>query len=189
MRLTDLAKHLLRPLVAGAGILVDGTAGRGGDSLFLAGNSPPSAEVYIYDLQPEALAMTRQRLAARDLTDKCRLHLADHRQLAGQLPPAIDVAMFNLGYCPGLNKTVVTDPEATLAGLRAVLERLNPGGALSVIAYRGHLGGEQETAAVAGLFSQLPADQFDGFCTDVCGRGTSAPRLFVAVRRGGPVAG
>ena len=43
-----------------------------------------------------------------------------------------------VGYLPGSDKRIQTEPESTLSALRAASELLKPDGLLLVVAYRGH---------------------------------------------------
>jgi hypothetical protein len=67
------------------------------------------------------------------------------RQHVGQ----VSVAMFNLGYLPFGNKSIVTTASSTLQALGHVFNALRIGGLLSVLAYPGHAGGEEESLMIA----------------------------------------
>ena len=56
--------------------------------------------------------------------------------------------MFNLGYLPGGDKRIITSPESTLDAIQIAITYLAEGGTLTIIAYRGHPGGQMETEAV-----------------------------------------
>jgi hypothetical protein len=56
---------------------------------------------------------------------------------------------FNLGYLPGSDKTIQTEPKSTLGALRAASDLLKSDGLLLVVAYRGHDGGQTEATQVA----------------------------------------
>ena len=68
----------------------------------------------------------------------------------------VAVVMFNLGYLPGGDKSLVTRPDTTLPALRAALDLLAPGGLVSVVAYPGHFGGAEESEAVEAFLRDLP---------------------------------
>jgi hypothetical protein len=70
--------------------------------------------------------------------------------------------MFNLGYLPGSDKSVITQVESTLQALEAGLQALGRQGAISIIAYRGHAGGLIEYEAVQQWVDGLPPESF--FC-------------------------
>lgn len=128
---------------------VDATAGNGHDTVFLAARVGPSGNVLAFDIQRAAIESTRQRLTAAGLAARVELIEDSHARLA-EFAGAGEwgAAMFNLGYLPGGDHGVITEPEATLAALEAVPERLRVGGVLTVVGYPGHPGGAGEAAAV-----------------------------------------
>lgn len=48
---------------------------------------------------------------------------------------------FNLGYLPGGDKTLITEPHTTLKALNVAKDILTPGGLISLVVYVGHPGG------------------------------------------------
>ncbi|MBT8401473.1 MAG: class I SAM-dependent methyltransferase, partial [Rhodothermia bacterium] len=75
-------------------------------------------------------------------------------------PSRISASLFNLGYLPGSDKSVVTRPETTIGALDAASKWLMPNGLISVVAYTGHDGGREEAEAVRDWTAGLPADEF-----------------------------
>jgi SAM-dependent methyltransferase len=140
---------------------VDATAGNGHDTAFLAQAVGPGGRVFAIDIQEAALRATAARLEGLDLLDRVTLVRGDHAGMAALLPcgarGAIALVCFNLGYLPDGDHRIVTTAEATLAALRAAAGLIRPGGALSVIAYRGHPGGWEEARAVARFVAELAA--------------------------------
>ncbi|MBL9204882.1 MAG: hypothetical protein JNN01_07340 [Opitutaceae bacterium] len=152
--------EVLRVLTPGCWA-VDATAGRGSDTCFLARTVGPGGRVVAFDVQTEALVITRDRLVREALEDRVHLLQASHACLSELLPaPArgrLAAVMFNLGYLPrGVRPSVITRPESTLPALEQACAELRPGGLLSVVSYRGHPGGAEEDAAVAGFFAARP---------------------------------
>ena len=145
--------------LAPGGFAVDGTVGNGHDTVMLAGAAGAAGRVFGFDIQPAAVATTRERLRAGGLADRVILFEAGHERLAELLPSevrgALRVAVFNLGYLPGGDKALITCTGTTLAALSQAWEWLAPGGLLLVTLYPGHPGGDEETVAVRAWASGL----------------------------------
>ncbi|MFO7724544.1 MAG: class I SAM-dependent methyltransferase [Oceanipulchritudo sp.] len=140
---------------------LDATAGNGRDTAALAAAVSPGGRVFALDIQEDALRRTAALLEKQHLLDAVTLINGDHGKLRDYLPCAvrgrIDLACFNLGYLPGSDHALVTQPESTLSALQESLRLLAPAGALSVIAYRGHQGALEEARLVQAFFETLPA--------------------------------
>jgi SAM-dependent methyltransferase len=152
-RVLDFAKQLTAAALYEGGVAVDATVGNGHDTLHLARLVGEGGHVYGYDIQDEALAAARRRLEGAGMSRRVTLQCAGHEHLAAALPPAVHgqvrAAMFNLGYLPGGDKSMTTEPDTTLRALDAAGRVLAPGGVLTVVLYTGHAGGLEEAEAVA----------------------------------------
>lgn len=177
-RPTELLHTLLRERIAHGDLVIDATAGNGHDTLFLAEAVGAAGKVIAIDIQEEAISATRKRLAEASLLDRVSLHCGSHvdlRELAGEASPSAIV--FNLGYLPGGNRSVITRTEETLAAISASTEILRPGGTLAVVCYPGHSGGDSEAAAVEDFISS-----FAGLRTARYGMlGTEKPAPFLLI--------
>lgn len=143
--------------------VIDATAGRGIDTLTLAELVGRRGTVYAFDIQQEALDRTSERLAPLALADNqpaVKLVLGNHARMEELVEPeahgTIAAVMFNLGYLPGGDETVITQPNTTISALEASLALLRPGGIVTCVLYPGHPGGEIEAAAVESWASELP---------------------------------
>lgn len=170
-RLTEYAHEQLRTVLKPGDICIDATAGNGHDTLFLAKIVGPTGHVFAFDIQNVAIEATR-RIAPEHVT----LIRSSHAEMQASTPRQhhgnIAAIMFNLGYLPGSIKTIVTNPETTIPALAAAVELLKPNGMLTVMAYRGHDGGEAELECVRNFFSNKTAVQFDA-------DSPSGPSLFI----------
>lgn len=167
---------------------VDATAGNGHDTLFLAEQVGPHGRVFAFDVQQEALDTTRRRLVEHHIpNDVCQLFLKSHAHMSEALPreafARIDAVMFNLGFRPGCDKRLTTQPPSTLAALSAATTLLSPGGVLTLVAYPGHEAGQSESEQVAAWMGELPADQFEVQGIRAANRAHPAPHLWLALRR------
>lgn len=180
----SFAQKLVEDRVAPGDIVIDATVGTGVDTLFLAKTVGCAGTVYGFDVQPLALALTRERLdaaaqaapsaagargprgrAGASGLAEARLLLRSHAELAAALPAAVHghvaAVMFNLGYLPVAeidpSARVITLAETTLPALEAALTVLRPGGVATVVVYPGHEGGDLEGNAVEAWAAQLPS--------------------------------
>lgn len=87
--------------------------------------------------------------------------------------------VFNLGFLPGSDKTVITQQSSTVEAVKAACEVLQYGGLLSVLSYTGHDGGVEEYQAVQQLISKLPPSEWVTSQVQLLNRPT-APILLLA---------
>ena len=158
IRVTERAQKLATEILRPGDIAVDGTAGKGRDTACLAQAVGPSGHVHAFDIQPEAVASTHNLLEVAGLLGRVSLHQRSHAELADVLTPdqrgKIGVAIFNLGYLPGGDQDIITQPASTDRALRAAFENLRPGGRLICVAYTGHPGGPEESDIVLTFAEQ-----------------------------------
>lgn len=173
----EVAHSLLRNRLATAQTIVDATAGNGGDTLFLAENSPVTAKIYAFDIQAAAVAAT-QALTKRYAT-KINCILASHAAVDAYVVGEIDAAVFNLGYLPGGNHAVTTEEASTLAAVQKILKKLSLNGVLVIVAYPGHTAGSTEKQALETYLADLPSRQFTVGGYKLLNHGAAAPILYV----------
>lgn len=186
-RITNIAHHLVGSIVRKGDHVVDATAGNGHDTLFLADLVGPEGKVDSFDIQDEAIAATRRRTAG--YPQVC-LHQISHTDMRTRINGQVRAVMFNLGFLPSGDKSVITKPDSTLAALEDSRFLIEGDGILSVIVYPSHHGGSEEAICVDGWFSRLPSEEFKVWrCGDWpppvpgnCPK-NPAPYLLAAVRR------
>ena len=154
LRMTDMAHLLLAQYVQEGDTVIDATAGNGYDTLFLAQKVGDAGIVHAFDVQREAIENTRERLKDHNLSHRVRLHHTTHTDIS-KLNTPVKAVVFNLGYLPGSDKEIVTQGATTCGAVAAALSLLQSGGAVVIVLYRGHAGGEQEAADVEAYVRQL----------------------------------
>jgi hypothetical protein len=88
-----------------------------------------------------------------------RWALQSHLTLMKALAPrSVKVVVFNLGYLPGGDKSIVTVPEVTLATIGASRSALQEGGCISATCYPGHEEGQAEEAGILEDARSLPVE-------------------------------
>ncbi|MDN4594027.1 class I SAM-dependent methyltransferase [Polycladomyces subterraneus] len=177
---------LVRQAVDEGGIAIDATAGNGHDTQFLAECVGPAGKVYAFDIQQEALARTKQRLNEQGIANRVALIHAGHHEMDRHLPEEIrgklQAVMFNLGYLPHGDPTIITRPETTLPALKTSAVWLAPGGVLSVVLYTGHPGGQEEAEHVLQWAQSLSSQTFQVMHYRLLNR-KQAPSLVLVEKR------
>lgn len=148
--------------------VVDATAGNGHDSLFLAQKIQPSGRLFIFDVQSAAIEATQKRLSDHHIElsqDGVAFHLTGHENFAAVLPQElrgeIHAVMFNLGYLPGGDKSLITLPDNSLSAIQQALSWLAPDGMMTVVLYPGHEGGHQEAELIESHLQALSSQEFE----------------------------
>lgn len=163
LRLTDVAHDNVRRVATEGDIVVDATAGNGHDTCFLAGLVGSDGSVFSIDVQPAALERTSHRLQQQGQSNVTMVR-QNHSQLSaivpGHLHGRVAAVMFNLGYLPGGDKSIITTEDSTIPAILAAFDILRPGGVVTILVYPGHPGGSDESEAVANLLQSLEADRF-----------------------------
>ena len=155
LRPLQMAHAFLEEVVTDEDIVVDATMGNGHDTLFLA---RLAKKVFAFYIQEQAVEQTTKRLAEAKL-DNVELLLTGHENV-DQYVESIKAAIFNLGYLPSADKTVITQPHTTIQALEKLCQRLVAGGRIAIMIYYGHAGGDVERDAVLDFVSQLPQQEF-----------------------------
>ena len=68
--------------------------------------------------------------------------------------------IFNLGYLPSADKSVITQPQTTIEALEKLCSLLVKGGRIAIMIYYGHDGGDLERDAVLDFVSQLNQQEY-----------------------------
>ena len=151
----EMAHDFLAQVITQEDIVVDATMGNGHDTLFLA---KLAKQVYAFDIQEQALEKTSQRLQEAGLTN-VELILQGH-ETVDQFVREVKAAIFNLGYLPSADKSIITQPQTTIEALDKLCQLLVKGGRIAIMIYYGHEGGNIERDAVMDFVSHLPQEEY-----------------------------
>lgn len=180
--LVKLAQHLVAEVLKPGDIAIDATAGNGHDTAFLLTRVTPDGFVYGFDIQQEAINQTTRRLQESCTGALFNLFKADHAAMLDFLPDglrgSVTAIMFNLGYLPGSNKRIITRTTSTLTALDAATRLLAPAGLITVAAYPGHDGGNEEMYAVDAWRQALDPVHYRTAFYDNRPGNPAAPKLF-----------
>ncbi|WP_227936531.1 class I SAM-dependent methyltransferase [Alkalihalobacillus deserti] len=153
------ARFLLEQAIQAGDIAVDCTVGNGHDTLFLANLVGEDGLVYGFDIQEQAIAATTSRLQEHHVLSRVELIQRGHenvRQVISKLDyRRLKGAIFNLGFLPGGDKSIVTTYTSTLAAVSALLEMMAPSGIIVLVIYHGHDEGKEEKNQVLSFVEQI----------------------------------
>ncbi|HHF7011071.1 TPA: class I SAM-dependent methyltransferase [Streptococcus mutans] len=152
----ELSHDFLSQVLDKNSIAIDATMGNGNDTVFL---SHLAKKVYAFDVQEQALIKTREKLENLGFND-VQLILDGHQTIDKYVDGPIRAAIFNLGYLPSADKTIITKTDTTLEAIGKILDRLEVGGRISIMIYYGHEGGDKEKDAVLNFVKELDQQHF-----------------------------
>jgi len=179
--LTMQAHTVIQQHLRGGGIAIDATTGNGHDTFFLAEQVGITGKVFGFDIQQQAIESTQTRLATANITNTQLFH-SSHDKLEQCIPTEfhgkINAIMFNLGYLPGSDKSIITQTKSSLLAVQQSLSLLDNSGIITIAAYPGHSGGDKETDAIKQWSEQLEKTKYTvntAFSSDK----ETAPRLYI----------
>jgi tRNA G37 N-methylase Trm5 len=144
-----LAHHFLETYIKPGDCVVDATAGRGRDTLFLCNLVGKEGHVFAFDIQKDAIESTKERLKQNNLTDGVTLILDSHANMDHYLSPGqVSAVVFNFGYLPGGDHTIYTQPESSINAIKKALTLIKSFGIVSLCIYYGGDSGFEERDAL-----------------------------------------
>lgn len=154
-------------------VTLDATVGNGYDTKIL---SERSKKVYAFDLQEEAIMSTKEK---NDFKNVIFIH-DNHKNIATYIPEKLDLVVFNLGYLPGGDKSIVTQVESTLCAVKSAMDLLKNGAKILITSYSGHLGGEEEQAELIKFINTVDSKIYYTFLfTHVNGKNSPAKLIII----------
>jgi tRNA A58 N-methylase Trm61 len=147
----SLAERAIKP----GDTVIDATMGNGHDTVKLAQWVGPEGLVHAFDIQPQALQNTQERLQEHGLFERCKLHLRGHQFMAEAVTETVSAVIFNLGYLPGQDKLITTEVTTTLLAIEQSLVLLKESGVLLIVVYPGHEQGRIEQEALDQWIKQV----------------------------------
>lgn len=158
-RILPFAKSLIRSHVSPESVVIDATCGNGHDTKFLA-ELVPNGHVYGCDIQADAIENTRQRVQGYN---NVSLFQTGHEWITQHIASVhlsqVHAAIFNLGYLPKGDKSIVTKSTTTLAAVQTIFDCLQPEGIIVLVVYPGHEEGAEESAAIQKHFASFDQQQ------------------------------
>lgn len=160
MKLTELAHKILFPHLLYGDCAVDMTAGNGLDTLYLSKLVGESGHIFSFDIQKAAIEQTNKLMSENQQIFNYRLIHSCHTKIEEKIPRSffqkIKAITFNLGYLPTSNKSIITTPQSTRYAVEKSYEWMAHDGVMTILAYRGHVGGADETETITEWANRVP---------------------------------
>ncbi|RBP45587.1 tRNA (mnm(5)s(2)U34)-methyltransferase [Garciella nitratireducens] len=181
--ITDLSKFFINQVIEPGDYVIDATAGNGYDTLFLANLIVDKGKVFSFDIQKQAIENTKKLLSKKGIMHRVNLYHTNHIYIKKYVHNKIKAAMFNLGYLPGSDHSIMTRGESTIIALKQVLELLLPGGIVSICLYYGHPEGKEELKEVFSFIKTLDYKIYNVLKIDYYNKIHNPPILIIIEKR------
>lgn len=174
---------LLKNTIKDGDLVIDATAGNGHDTLYLANLVGLTGHVLAFDIQQQAIDNTKKLLIENKIENTTVIH-DGHQHLTKYLKEddLIKAAIFNLGYLPGADKSIITNGESTLMAIKQILARLAKNGLIVLVVYYGHPGGEKELTTLTDFVVNLEQKKYSVLNYQFINQ-TNQPPLILAIQK------
>ena len=183
---TDLAMLLASQYAFEGSIIIDATCGNGHDTLTLAKTKP--SKLYGFDIQQNAVVATKSLLSNEGFESDikngtisiiCDSHSNMHQYISDQ----VNVIMFNLGYLPGGDKSIVTESSQTIDAINTSLDLLAVDGVLCITMYSGHDEGKREKEMLLKLGEDLDSRIYHTAYINFLNQQNNPPEILLITRK------
>nr|WP_281244821.1 class I SAM-dependent methyltransferase [Gracilibacillus orientalis] len=147
--------QLLDEVVNQGDSVVDATCGNGNDTLLLSKLVGDTGKIYAFDIQAQAIEQTKTLLAEKQIKNVELIHDGHEHVSAYVKEKTIAGAIFNLGYLPKGDHSIITTPDTTIEAIRSMLALLKKRGRIVIVIYHGHKGGTSEKNHVVNFCEEL----------------------------------
>lgn len=176
------AREMIESAMFSGARAIDATMGNGHDTQWLCELAGECGRVYAFDIQPEAVERTRQRLDEAGLGERASLFCAGHERMEEFVDEPVDAVVFNLGWLPGAEHGVTTHTDTTLKAVNAALNLLKEDGLMTVCIYPGHDEGARELDALLQWGAGLDDRRYDVLLKTYLNQPNNPPRM-MAIRK------
>lgn len=181
--------HLLfKEYIGERAVVVDATAGNGNDTAFLAELVGKEGKIFAFDIQKIAIEKTEKRLKKAGIDDEefnSRIILINdnHQKIERYIDQPLDGIIFNLGYLPGGDQKIITEPETTLNTLKKGLKLLKEGGLVVIVVYTGHPGGSEELDLLLSYTETLDEKEYNVGRYHFINQEANPPQVLAVIKR------
>lgn len=179
----SMIRNLAKSRLKKGDTVVDATLGNGNDISFLKKLIGEEGLAYGFDIQELAIENTRTRLEKEGKLENTVLVCEGHENIEKYVEREVEFAVFNLGYLPKGDHSLVTKPKTTIDAINQLLKILKPGGLIAIASYIGHDGGMEEYQGLIDFVSGIEQREFNVFKSEFLNQKNNPPRLVVIEKR------
>lgn len=158
--ITKLAQDYASTAITKGDRVIDGTAGNGSDTVFLAEKVGQTGQVYAFDIQEDAIKNTKAKISEKAYENIVQLIQDSHANIDQYVEGPISCAMFNLGYLPKGDPAIITKGDSSVKALKKSLELLKVKGIITICIYTSHKGGLEEASIVEAYLEELDKHKY-----------------------------
>ncbi len=152
--------QLLEEVINQGDSVIDATCGNGNDTLMLSKLVGDTGKVYAFDIQEKAIEQTKALLLAQRVENVELIH-DGHEHVASYVDEqVISGAIFNLGYLPKGDHSIITTPDTTIQAISGMLSLLKKRGRIVIVIYHGHKGGTSEKNHILSFCEELDQKEY-----------------------------
>ncbi len=174
----EVSHLFLNSFVKEGMIFLDLTCGNGNDTLHIGKLLKGRGRVYAFDIQEKAIKNTKKLLEDNDIKNYT-LVLDSHRNVDKYIDFLIDGAVYNLGYLPGGDKSIVTMGKEVISSLDYIGGVLKKGAIIILCCYLSHEGGMREYEEILSYITTLENKEYNIIDISYILRKKDSPRVIV----------
>ena len=175
----DIVYQYMNRFIRLGDICLDATIGNGNDIYKIAELVGPRGKVYGFDIQNIAIENTKKLLESKNVINRTEIINDSHENIDRYIKTKLNFIIYNLGYLPKGDKTIVTNVKSTIKSINKALNLMNINGIMLITTYIGHLGGKSEDQAVNELLSSLDQKVFNVLKNDFINQKNNPPRIYI----------
>lgn len=180
----SIQKHIIENNIYKDNIVIDATVGNGNDTLFVKKLLNDTGKIYCFDIQNQALKNTKYRILKEGF-NLTNIYLINdsHENLDIYVKEEVDLVIFNLGYLPGGNHSIVTKPESSILAISKALKLIKKTGKIIIVGYIGHEGGYEEVMQIHKYLTNIDQKKFNIIKIEFINQINSPPVLYCIERK------
>lgn len=164
-------------------VAVDATLGNGNDIEYILKMIGNDGFVYGFDIQEVAIKNTEKKLLNAERIKNFKLICDGHENVDLYIEENVDFVVFNLGYLPKADHSLITKAKTTIEAIEKLKNKLNPSGIIIISAYLGHEGGMDEYLQLLKYVKTIDQTEFNVAKLEFVNQINTPPQMILIEKR------